>query len=208
MGRNLFLGCAFVSVALLLAVAALLWRQGPRLFQKGKGWVKEQVADLRRISELEEAWEAPSAEPDWSWFPTGFENWYLHNTFQDSRWPAAGLERPLTRAVYKRGASEIEVRVFAVPAAEKHGLFGQMAAKLSRGAHSQVTTSAGNRFYLRVNGTGHTRLWWIKGWLFAFSAEGPDDPAPFMEAYLRAMLGQKPAEPDCCPGEPVTAGLH
>lgn len=205
MGRNIFMGCAFVAVVLVAGLVALFWVKGARLFQSGRGWVKEQVAESRRISEVEQGWQPPSAEPDWQWFPTGFERWFLIKTLQEPGWGAAGMERPLTRAIYKRGADVVEVRVFAVAAGEKEDVFKQAETKLASGARSQFNTRTANRFYLRVNGREHTRLWWIKGWLFVFSSQGAEDPEPFMNAYLQAMRDQKPPELDCCPGEPVPA---
>ena len=50
-----------------------------------------------------------------------------------------------------------------------------------------MTTQTPNRLYVRRDGTEHTRLWWIKGWLFIFCTSGPEDPDAFAEKYLAAM---------------------
>ena len=64
-------------------------------------------------------------------------------------------------------------------------LFSKAQAALSGG--TRVSSSSGNRVYVRLNGNEYTRMWWIKSWLFVFRSQGGTDPEAFMEAYMKAM---------------------
>jgi hypothetical protein len=56
----------------------------------------------------------------------------------------------------------------------------------SRGSH--VATQTPGRLYVCLDGKHHTRLWWVKDFLFVFRTDGTDDPDAFAEQFLSAMV--------------------
>jgi hypothetical protein len=53
-----------------------------------------------------------------------------------------------------------------------------------------MTTTMGNRTHVK-SGDSHTRVWWLKDWLFFFRSQGADPD--IAEQYLKAIAAP-PAE--------------
>jgi hypothetical protein len=208
MNRKVFFGCGGVAAFFAAALVALVFFWAPRLFQKGKGWVATQMAEAQRISAFEQSWQPPSDAPDAQWFPPAVGAWQRGSTSIEPGLPELKIEREAHRASYKNGTDEITVAVVAANDLEKEAIFARAKdALLNEGSTrvtsssgnvtysgsssgSHFTTSTGNRLYVRTNGVNHTRLWWLRGWLFVFRTHGSTDPETFMQQYLAAM--QKP----------------
>ena len=135
--------------------------------------------------------------------------WTLASSTDISTVPELQLDRAGRRAKYRGENQDVEVSVIPVSDLEKDGILNRAASVLgeegkrvissgtSNGSFrietntSRMTTRTQDRLYVRVKGDIHTRVWWIKDWLFVFRTTGPEDPDAFAEAYLEAM---RPAE--------------
>ena len=205
MNRKIVLGCGGALGLIALGIFVI----APRLLQKGKGWLSGQVESTAHRSAIEAAWQPPSLRPDATWFPSVVEKWTRQSSADITTVPELQLDRPGRRGKYRGEKQDMEVIVIPVSDLELDGIFNRAASALAdAGRHvvkgntqhtsfrietssSQVTTRTPGRLYLRLNGNEHTRLWWIKDWLFIFQTTGPENPDAFAEKYLEAM---KPVE--------------
>ena len=209
MNRKVLLGCGSLILLVIAVIAIGIFVVAPRMMEKGKGWLSAQMEESKHRTAIESAWQPPSQRPDASWFPTVVEKWTLRTSTDISTVPELQLDRPGRRGTYRGEKQDVEVIVIPVNDLERDGIFDRAAATLSEQSKrvfkgntehgsirietggSQVTTRTPGRLYLRLNGDDHTRLWWIKDWLFVFRTVGPDDSDFFAEKYLEAM---RPAE--------------
>lgn len=200
---------AIVFVTTIALVAIGISVVAPRMMQKGQGWLNAQVENTARRSAIESAWQPPSLRPDATWFPAVVEKWTLQSSADISTLPELQLDRPGRRGKYRGEKQDVEVIVVPVSDLELDDVFNRAASALNAaGKHvikggsdhssfhietssSQMTTRTQGRLYLRLSGDDHTRLWWMKDWLFVFRTVGPEDPDAFAEKYLEAM---QPAE--------------
>ena len=186
MNRNIQIGCGCL-VVILVAVVVLGVLSGRKVFQKGKSWVSTQMEEAGRRAALESAWREPGPRPDPSWFPGTVGKWTLSTNEGFISLPELELERPGWRGRYRGEAQDVEVTVVPVSDLELESVLDRAKALAERGGGSKMTTRTPGRLYVRVDGNVHTRLWWLKDWLFIFRTTGPEDPDAFAEAYLGAM---------------------
>jgi hypothetical protein len=188
MNKKVFAGCCGVLVlAAVLIGVALLWLS-PRVVEKGKKFIGTQIVDVSRNSAIEGSWQPPSEKPDARWFPTPIETWTLEVHEEIASVPEIDLDRGGHRAKYRGDKQDIDIIVIAANELEREGIYSRARAKLTKNATNQMTSEFSGRLYVRTGGDNHTRLWWIKGWLFIFRTRGPDDPSSFAQAYLEAMI--------------------
>ncbi len=163
------------------------------------------MQDATHRTALEKAWREPGQRPDASWFPAVLDGFTLRTTEALTAMPELQLDRPGWRGKYRGEKQDEEVTILPVSDLERDGIFDRAASMLEAnsqrvitggGDHSSfkittnsghLTTRSGNRFYIKVNGDEHTRLWWIKDWLFIFRTTGPDDPDAFADKFIEAM---------------------
>ena len=209
MNRKFVLGCAGVILFMIGAIAIGVFVVAPRLMQKGKSWLHAQVESTAHRSAIESAWQPPSPRPDAAWFPAVVDSWTLRTSEDIANVPDIQLERPGRHAKYRGEKQDVDVTVVPVAAEERGAVFERAQTALSEKDRYVVAQTTGNpsfkiesgrthvmtrtesRFYIKLNGDQHTRLWWMKDWLFIFQTTGPDDPDAFAEKYLEAMI---PAE--------------
>ncbi len=186
MNRNILLGCAAVFVALVAALVIAAFVLVPRTVSEAKKWVGAQMEEANRRAAIEKAWRPPSATLDASWFPAAVGAWTLTANEETPGLPELNVDRAGRRGKYRGAQQDIEVTILPVNDLEKDAIFSRAKSALeSRGSH--VSTQTPGRLYVRTDGKHHTRLWWVKDFLFIFRTDGPDDPDPFAEQFLSAM---------------------
>ena len=208
MNRKIALGCGCLVLIVIAVIGAGIF-SARHFFEKGQSWVAAQVEDSKKRAAIESAWQPPSLRPEASWFPATVGAWTLRTSEDITSVPELQLDRPGRRGKYRGEKQDMEVIVVPVSAEEHESVFDRAASALAdKSKHvisggtdhssyrietstSKVTTRMGNRFYLKLNGDDHTRLWWMKDWLFIFRTTGPENPDAFADQYLEAM---KPAE--------------
>ena len=208
MNRKIAIGCVVLIVIVIGAIGLGVYT-ARHAWERGKGWVAAQIADAKHRSEIESAWQPPSQRPDASWFPAAVDSWTLQTGGDITNVPDIQLERPGRRAKYRGDKQDVEVTVVPVAAEEREAVFDRAATALEdKGKHvvsggtehtsfhvetsgGKVTTRTPGRFYIKLNGDQHTRLWWMKDWLFIFQTTGAEDPDAFADKFIEAM---KPAE--------------
>lgn len=184
MNRKVAIGCTVVFIlAAALIVAGGYY--GPKLFKKGMSAVGDAMAESARLGKFEADWQPPSAQMDAGWFPKEVSAWKLVSAEPSPGIAKLNIDRAGQHAVYQSATASVEVDVLAANDLEKDALFKRAQDALSSGSGSRMTTTFGNRVHVRVNDE-HTRLWWVKGWLFIFRARGAD-PEKFTEELLGAM---------------------
>lgn len=207
MKKSCAIGCA---VLLILAAAGVGWvmMRAPHWWQQGTKLVMNTMAEESRISAFESAWTAPSPQPDAAWAPAEIGTWTLKQQEQVTGWPELNITRAGQRMIYEKGAATIEIGIVAANELEREALLKRLldAAKDAgntttrktigsgtvtlNSSASNMTTTMGNRTHVR-SGDQHTRVWWLKDWLFFFRAQG-DDPAGFPEEFLKAISAPRP----------------
>ena len=205
MNRKFFLGCGCVVLIIIGTIAIGMFVAAPRAWQIGKTWFNAQLEEASRRSAVESAWQPPSARPDASWFPAVVDKWTLSISEDIATVPGLQLDRPGRRGKYRGEKQDIEVTVVPVSDLEREGIFSQALAALQtshaqdsdRGSSSasirttrsssHVTMRTPMRVYAEFNGDDHTRLWWLKDWLFIFHTTGPEDPDAFADRFIESM---------------------
>ncbi len=164
----------------------------PRVVEKGKGWLNTQIDESKRRNAIESGWQPPGERPDANWFPVAVDKWTLGVSESISTVPEILLDRPGRRANYRGEKQDCEVIVIPVSDLELQSVFDRAASALRTDTGgSQMTTRTPGRLYVRTHGDRHTRLWWIRDWLFIFRTVGPEEPDAFAEKFLETM---RPAE--------------
>ncbi len=211
--KKFLIGCAGVLFIVAIFVGVLIL-ETPRFLDAGKKVVADLMVEEMRIAALESAWKAPSPQPDAQWFPAAIGEWKLEGTEPAKEISAIGLKRPGQAGVYRSNRGLVEVNIVPVTEEERAGLLEAALATLRerreataaiRGGSgvdtsltreaSRVTTTRGNRTYVRIGSADHTRLWWLKDNLFVFRAYRKDDFETFPEEFLRASSASLPPPP-------------
>ncbi len=208
MNRKFLLGCGCLVLILIGTIAAGIFFAAPRLYKKGTGWFNAQMADSGRRAAVEAAWKEPSLRPDASWFPPVVDGWTLGTSEDFTTLPELQLDRPGRRGKYRGEKQDVAVIVVPVSDLEVEGVMSRAVAALQTShagdsdrsnsgtssanirttrSSSVVTTRTPRRMHAVFNGDDHTRMWWLKDWLFIFRTTGPEDPDAFAEKYLGAM---------------------
>jgi hypothetical protein len=205
MNRNIVLGCAAVFAALVAALIIAAFVLVPRTMSKAKKWVGAQMEEASRRAAIEKAWRPPSATLEASWFPAAIGAWTLTTNEETPGLPELNIDRAGRRGKYRGPKQDVEVTILSANDLEKDAIFSRAKSALesggaqvttgtngsvsyrveSRGSH--VTTQTPGRLYVCIDGKHHTRLWWVKDFLFIFRTDGPDDPDAFAEQFLSAM---------------------
>ena len=190
MNRKLAIGCGVLLLLVAIVIGLCIYAV-PKLVRKAKVAIKSSIEESNRLAAIENKWRPPSAAPDASWFPKQVGSWQLTTQEVSTGIPRLNIERGGQYGAYQSGAEVVEVNVLAANDLEKDALFSKAQAALSGG--TRVSTSSGNRVYVRLNGDDYTRMWWVKNWLFIFHSHGGSDPEAFMEPYMKAMqAGETP----------------
>ena len=205
MNRKFVLGCGGLALLVIGVIALGVFVVAPRMVQKGKGWLNAQVENTARRSAIESTWQPPGQRPDAGWFPAVVEKWTLQSSADITTVPELQLDRPGRRGKYRGEKQDLEVIVVPVAAEERESVFDRAESALSakdkhvvaqttgnpsfkiESGRSHVMTRTESRFYIKLNGDEHTRLWWLKDWLLVFRTTGPEDPDAFADKYLEAM---------------------
>jgi len=206
MNRNILLGCAVVFVVLVAALVVAAFVLVPNTVSKAKKWFGAQMEGANRRAAIEKAWRPPSATLEASWFPAAVGAWTLTANEDVPGLPELNVDRAGRRGKYRGSKQDIEVTIVPANDLEKDALFSRAKSALESGAPrgltgikgsasyrvetrgSHVTTQTPGRLYVCIDGKHHTRLWWVKDFLFIFRTDGPDDPDPFAEQFLGAMM--------------------
>ena len=188
MNRKVAIGCTVFFILAAVVVVAIGY-YGPKLMKKGMSAVGDAMAESARLGKFEADWQPPSAQADAGWFPKEVGAWKLVSTEATPGIPKLNIERATQHAVYQSADASVEVDVIAANDLEKDALFKRAQDGLNTGGGSRMTTNFGNRVHVRINGTEHTRLWWVKGWLFIFRSRGEDS-----EKFMEELLGRMKAE--------------
>ena len=209
MNRKSCFGCGCLVLLIIGAIAIGIFVVAPRVMEKGAVFAGEMIESSKHRAAVESTWQPPSERPDASWFPAAVEKGTLRTSADISTVPELQLDRPGRRGTYRGEKQDIEVIVIPVSDLEREGILDKAASTLADESRhvikgntanssfristntSRVTMRTPGRLYVRLNGDDHTRLWWIKDWLFIFRTTGPEDPDAFAEKYLEAM---QPAE--------------
>lgn len=198
--KKVLIGCAGVLV-LIAAIVGVAISQAPKLISKGKSLLGEAMAEGMRVSAIENAWQPPTPELSGQWFPGEVGAWRLERSEPASSFPELGLERAGQHAAYRSSQGTLDVTVVPATEIEKPGLLERIEPAIKRNASggdahsfSQMTTTTGNLTHFRFGADDHTRLWWLKGWLFIFHNRGPVDSASFPEDFLEASSAKPPAD--------------
>ena len=207
MNRKVVIGCAAViAVIIVLTVATMAFAF--RAVKKGKGWVESKLADLKRLEAVEQDWHPPSEKVEASWFPGSVDEWALVSSALIQGSPELALTRDGMKATFSKGNETMEVIVVPVSAAEADAVLGKVKDHLTKprtftrkigddgsltitSSNSRRTTQFGHRVHVAVNGE-HTRLWWMREWLFAFRPSESNDPEEFMEKFFQEMGKARP----------------
>ena len=205
MNKKFVGGCCGILALLIVGGIVFAILRGPRLVQMGKSWATAKMEETKRDFSGDNAWRPPSAAPDASWFPAKVERWTLSTNEDIPGIPELQLDRLARRAKYRGDAQDMDVTIVVASELERDGIFTRAKVALESGntqtmskggdgfsihmeTHgSRMTTQTPSRLYVMLNGTEHTRLWWLKGWLFIFHTSGKEDPDAFAEKYLEAM---------------------
>ena len=186
MNRNFLIGCGCLAAIVVAAVVFVLF--GARsVLKSGTSWVSTQMADAGRRAAIESAWREPGPRPDASWFPGTVGKWTLSTSEGFISLPELQLDRPGWRGKYRGEKQDVDVTIVPVSDLEVDGVLDRAKDALERGGGSKTSTRVGHRLYVGLNGIEHTRMWWLKDWLFIFHTSGPEDPDAFADAYLSAM---------------------
>ena len=187
MNRKVLFGFGCLGLIIIGVIAAVVVFAVPRFFEKGKGWFNTQLEESARRSAMESAWKEPSARPDASWFPAAVDAWTLRTSEDFATLQEMQLDRPGRRGTYRGENQDIEVTVVPVSDLELSEVFARAKSNLESRGGNRMTTQTPGRLYMKLNGNEHTRMWWIKDWLFIFRTTGPEDPDAFAGKYLNAM---------------------
>ena len=187
MNRKILLGCGCLVLIVIGAIAAGIFFAAPRVLQNGTKWFSAAIEESGRRAAVEAAWKEPSLRPDASWFPPVVDGWTLGTSEDFATLPELQLDRPGRRGKYRGEKQDVEVTVVPVSDLELDAIFNRAITTLERAGGNRMTTRTPGRVYVRTNGDTHTRLWWLKDWLFIFRTVGPEDPDAFAEKYLGAM---------------------
>lgn len=194
--------CAIIAAVFLVLLAGgigLLVMKAPQWWAQGKKLVADTMAEEGRVASFEAGWTPPSAKPDAKWAPATIGSWKLKQATEVPGWPELNVTRAGQRMIYENGPRTIEIGVVAANDLEKEVLVKRIldAAKEAGNptAHGSIklnastghsTTTMGNRTHVQ-SGNHHTRVWWLKDWLFFFRAQDVDPDIG--EEYLKAISG-------------------
>lgn len=205
MNKKFVGGCCGIFALIVVGVIAFAVVRGPSVLRQGKAWAEAKIGEAKHEMDRGSAWQPPSAAPDGSWFPQKVGTWRLSTNEDIAGLPELELDRTGRRGLYRGASQDVTVTVVAATPLERDGIFTRAKAALEKGntrtmnksgngvsvnveSHgSRVTTQTPNRLYVQLDGTEHTRLWWLKGWLFIFHTRGMEDPDEFAGRYLEAM---------------------
>jgi len=211
MNRSVAIGCGIVIAVFAVLIGLVAWL-GPKLFEKGKSYMTqvmaEQAAERKRINAIESAWQPPTAAADATWFPDQVGNSKLERSEPFASIPEMHIERAGHRATYRSGAGRIGVVVLAANDLEKDTLIRRISDSV-RGRSidspglgendfnnlSASTTPYGARRHEKFANGEQVQFWWIKGWLFFFQTHDNVDPKDFSEELLGATAPAAPSTP-------------
>lgn len=88
-------------------------------------------------------------------------------------WPELNVTRAEQRMIYSNGSRTLEIGVVAANDLEKEVLVKRILEAAKEAGSSNRTITMGNRTHVE-SGSQHTRVWWLKDWLFFFRARDVD----------------------------------
>ncbi len=218
MKKGLLIGCG-VLLLIMTAIIGMIIIAGPGLFESGKEWVGKQWSGIREMSAIEQNWHPPGAILGQEWFPKQVADWQRTDVAAPVTLPEVS-SRSLSggSARYQTiGGRVVKVTIVPVPAAEKDAVIKEIEEALKNGGKTTTTRSHNNfsittttsvshrmtrvqdRVHLVMNGDEHTRLWWIKDWLFMFQSQGGEDPEDFAVLFLANSSESAPVVADPAP---------
>ena len=205
MNRKFLLGCGLVVLVVVVASVVAAFVFLPGMVTRAKKWVGSQMAEASRRAAIEKAWRPPSATLAANWFPATVGAWTLTASEETPGLPELNVDRAGRRGKYRGAQQDIEVTILPANDLEKDAIFSRAKSALESGgtrvrtgtngpvsyrveSHgSRVITQTPGRLYVCLDGQHHTRLWWVKDFLFIFRTDGPEDPDAFAEQFLGAM---------------------
>lgn len=176
---------------LLTAGIATLVMRAPQWWEKGAKFVQGVIAEQERIERFESDWTPKSNQPDAAWAPAALGEWKLIQTESVSGWPDLKVTRPGQRMVYENGGKRLEIGVVAANDLEKEVLIERIVEAAQQPSTGNMTSTRGNQTHVR-SGPRHTRIWWLKNWLFFFRSTDVDPDVG--EAYLNEISASPKAE--------------
>ncbi len=198
-------GCCGIIALAIVAVIVFGLFNVRHAVQRSKSWIGAQIDDAKHRSAVESAWQPPTAKPDALWFPAAVDRWTLSISEDIAAVPDLQLDRAGRRGKYRGEKQDIEVIVVPVSGPELDDIFNRapsllaesskrvIAGNSANGSYkiavssSQISTRTPGRLSVQINGDEHSRLWWIKDWLFIFRTTGPEDPDAFADRFIETM---------------------
>jgi hypothetical protein len=141
------------------------------------------------------SWMPISPKPDASWFPAKVGNASLQSSAPFKSLTELNVTREGYGAIYSTGTGRTEISVVAANDLEQETLTARIKAALTAGTTSKYESHSGTRHHIRTGGDDHTRIWWVKGWLFIFRDRAGEDPDEFSKEFLRAIARPGLASP-------------
>ena len=211
MNRGIVIGCSIVLLTIVIVVWALI-SAAPKIVRAGKSWFSAQISEWDRLAAAEKNWQPPSPTLHTGWFPAQMGDWFLVNASMRTEVPEVKLTRPAAHAIYRHAnGRNVEMTIVAASDAETDELF-QVAQETLRKRESttmnlpgnsgtvtmtrggwHIVKQVGKRTHVISTGNEHTRLWWMKGWLFIAGSVGAD-PKDFADTFIAATTPLESAE--------------
>lgn len=182
-GKPLLVGCGVATVVLLLCGGAVAFfgARGRNLFQAG---MKQAAED----EELARRWRPPGGPgAEGAFAPESVAGYELTSADENAAFPALGIDREGSHAVYKKGDGTVEVSVYRADEVETSAVFDEVIRRISDGrfkAQSHVRLSRSLRFSVSDPADLNGVLWHAQGWLAFVRSATVSDLAPFVRDYL------------------------
>lgn len=180
-GKPLLVGCG-VAVLVLLLCGGVTTFLGARLFQ----------AELKRAGEDEEfarRWQPPAdPEAEGAFSPASVAGCELTTADEKAAFPALGIDREGSHAVYEKGDDTVEVSVYRADEAETSAVFDEVIRRIDDEGRFQVRSHVRLPRSLRFSVSGPADLngvlWHAQGWLVFVHSATVSDLGPFLREYL------------------------
>lgn len=185
--RPLLIGCGVVLLLLLLCAGG-----ATLLGVRGWNFLQVQMQNAAKDEDFAEKWQAPAADASAETFaPPSVAGYELAGSDEKADFPALGIEREGSHAVYEKGNDQIDVAVYRADEAETKTVFDEVERRIDDEdrfkSHTFTRLPRTVRFGVTDPTTLHGILWHANGWLVFVRSETVSDLDPFLRAYLEAV---------------------
>jgi hypothetical protein len=193
-GKPWLIGCGVAAVVLLLCAGVVA-------FLGVRGWhlVQGALEQGREDEEFAQRWQPP-ADPDaeGTFAPESVAGYELTSADENAAFPALGIDREGSHAVYEKGNDTVEVSVYPTNEAETSAVFDEVVQRISDDrfkTRSHVRLPRSLRFSVSDPADLNGILWHAQGWLVFVHSETVSDLAPFLREYLTEVSKDAEDEP-------------